>query len=360
MYKKVISISLVAMAAMFSGCGNSDTTCRIDVQKAIDEGRYDDAIVNMNGSCKSAFDASDLAMNMASAYMEKAGYSISDVSDMLINNNGDNGDAFSSFISDINSKKTDNSLPLLTKAKSYYIQAIGGDANICTDDNLTQINNSRLTNACLYIGFNDTVTTANTITYLTNNVSGEVDAINGDSATPYDMNASMDALAWSINKTFKLRNRTTITATDIKIKGNSYANIIVTYTNTTPKKTFYRLAKSSVREPKNTTLIRDGYCDANGDKTACIGLENSDGSINDLTKSCYPCPVMLDSNSSLSVTDSLVDTFNNGTNTISAVSDDPDITQSINDFKKEVINSKKNGSANTLITLQDMIDYLQK
>ena len=360
MYKKVISISLVAMAAMFSGCGNSDTTCRIDVQKAIDEGRYDDAIADMNGSCKNAFDASDLAMNMASAYMGKSGYSVSDISDMLINNNNDNNDAFSSFISDTNAKKTDNSLPFLTKAKSYYVQAIGGNASVCTDDNLTQMNNSRWTNACLYIGFDDTVTTANTITYLTNNVSGVVDAINSDSAIPYDMNASMDALSWIIDKDFQPSNTTKITANDVSISGNTYANITVEYNNTTPSKTFYRLAKSSVRETNNTTLITDGYCDANGDKMACTGLEDGDGSIKDLTKSCYPCPVMLDANSSLSVTDSLVDALNNGTDTISAVSDDPDITQSINDFKQNIIDSRKNGDKNTTITVQDIIKYLQK
>ena len=363
MYKKVISISLVAMAAMFSGCGNSDTTCRIDVQKAIDEGRYDDAIADMNGSCKNAFDASDLNMNLASAYMGKSGYSVSDISDMLINNNGDNGDAFSSFISDTNAKKTDNSLPLLTKAKSYYVQAIGGNEGVCTDDNLSAINNSRWTNACLYIGFNETVKTAATVSHLTNNVSGVVDAINSDSATPYDMNASMDALSWVTDENFS-KNDTNITASPITINGNSYANIIVEYNNTTSSKTFYRLAKSSVRETNNTTLITDGYCDTDGNKSKCADINNSDGSINlskQNSQNCYACPVMLDANTSLSVTDSLVDALNNGTDTISAVSNDPDITQSINDFKQNIIDSRKNkDDKNTTITVQDITNYLQQ
>ena len=360
MYKKIISASLVAAAVMFAGCGNDNTTCRIDVQKAIDEGRYDSAISDLQGKCATAYTQSDLDMNLAAAYMGKSGYSVSDIADMLINNNGDNGDAFSSFISDTNAKKTDNSLPFLTKAKSYYVQAIGGNEGVCTDNNLSAINNARWTNACLYIGFNETVKTATTVSHLTNNVSDVVDAINSDSATPYDMNASMDALSWVTDKGFKPSNSTTITAKDVNISGNTYANIIVKYSNTTPVKTFYRLAKSNIRETNNTTLITDGYCDANGDKMACIGLENSDGSINDLTKSCYPCPVMLDANSSLSVTDSLVDALNNGTDTISAVSDDPDITQSIKDFKKEVIDSRANGDKNGTITVQDIIKYLQK
>ncbi|WP_297503464.1 hypothetical protein [Thermococcus sp.] len=359
MYKKMISISLVTMAAMFAGCGNNDTTCRIDVQKAIDKGQYDDAIASMNGNCKNAFTKSDLNMNLAAAYMGKSGYSVSDITDMLVNSST-NGDAFSSFISDTNDKQKANALPFLSKAKDYYVQAIGGKESVCTDSNLSAINNSRWTNACLYIGFNKTVTTANTVSHLTNNVSAVVDAINSDSETPYDMNASMDALAWVTDKNFKPSDTTTITAKDVNIGGNAYANIIVKYSNTTPVKTFYRLAKSARRNTNNTTLITDGYCNASGDKIACAGLENNDGSINNITAGCYPCPIMLDANSSLSVSDSLVDALNNGTDTISAVSDDPDILQSITDFKQEIIGSRTNGDTNGTITVQDIINYLQQ
>jgi len=51
MYVKLFSASLLAATVMFSGCGDDKTTCRIDVQKAIDEGRYDNAISNLEGKC---------------------------------------------------------------------------------------------------------------------------------------------------------------------------------------------------------------------------------------------------------------------------------------------------------------------
>ena len=364
MYKKVISISLVAMAAMFSGCGNSDTTCRIDVQKAIDEGRYDDAIADMNGSCKNAFDASDLAMNMASAYMGKSGYSVSDISDMLINNN--NGkNAFSSFLSSVNKKKQPDSLPLLNKANTYYINSIAtnGDTNtqrLCSPENVNK--NARAANACLYIGFNQTVITANTVTYLTGNVDQVVKAIDDNTQTnktPYDMKASLDALNWVVNASYTPDNNTKITGpTPVTIQGEKFAKVIVTYSDN-GEKVFYRLAKSSTRETNNTTVITDGYCDKDGNRTACADINNSDGSIdmsNTNAGNCYACPIVFDANnSSTDVAQLLVNTLNGGTDTIISVSNDKNIKKSINDFKKNIT-----GSIDGNVTIDEIIKYLNK
>ncbi len=175
MYKKVISVALVAMAVMFAGCGNNDTTCRIDVQKAIDEGRYDSAISDLQGRCATAYTQSDLDMNLAAAYMGKSGYSVSDIADMLINAD-DNGNAFTSFLTSVDAKKTGNSLPLLSKANDYFLNAIQAGGNdpaiiLCARKKLDTKNDSRLTNACLYIGFNETIKAANTITYLTGSIN---------------------------------------------------------------------------------------------------------------------------------------------------------------------------------------------
>ena len=365
MYKKVISISLVAMAAMFTGCGNDDTVCRIDVQKAIDEGRYDSAISDLNGRCANAFTSSDLNMNLAAAYMGKSGYSVSDIVDMIINSNGD-GDAFTAFLSSVDSKKNANSLPLLNKAGKYFINAIARDgkrdaATLCSPESLSR-NDSRVTNACLYIGFNQTLTTANTITYLTGDVNTVIDSINNDSnTTPYDMRASLDALAYVVDSNYTSRSDTTITGPSaVTIAGASFADINVTYNDNGVLRTFYRLAKDVTRDANNTTLITDGYCDVDGNKSACEGIENDDGSI-DTTKmaatNCHACPVVVDisTGDGLSVAQLLVDSFNGGSDTIAAVSGDPDITSSIEDFKKEIT-----GSADGNVTIQNIIDYLQK
>jgi len=366
MYKKVISISLVAMAAMFTGCGNDDAVCRIDVQKAIDKGQYDSAISDLNGRCANAFTSSDLNMNLAAAYMGKSGYSVSDIVDMLVSSDDSNGDAFTAFLSSVDSKKNANSLPLLNKASQYFINAIAIDgkrdaATLCSPERLSE-DNPRVTNACLYIGFNQTLTTANTITYLTGDVDKVIDSINSDSnTTPYDMRASLDALAYVIDTAYTPRTDTTISGPSaVSIAGASFADVNVTYTDNGVSKVFYRLAKNTTRDANNTTLITDGYCDANGNRTVCEGIENDDGSIdtqNLAAANCHACPVVVDINtgSGLSVAQLLVDSFNGGSDTIAAVSGDPDITSSIEDYKEEIT-----GSRDGNVTIQNIIDYLQK
>lgn len=362
MYKKIISGSLVAVAVMLTGCGNDATTCRIDVQKAIDEGRYDDAIADMNGSCKTAFTKSDLDMNLASAYMGKSGYSVSNIADMLINSNDNSDNAFSSFITSVNNKKTENSntLPLLNIASNYFKGAITDGnvtnaTNICNDPEKIK-NNARASNACLYIGFNDVIKSATTITYLTGDVNKLVTSIDNDNnSTPYDMLANMDALGWAVTKDYNSSNDANITATSIKIKGHSFANLTVSYKD---HGTFYRLAKSMTQDINNSTVITDGYCDATGNKTACAKMinDNTTGAIINPIDGCYACPISFDTNSTdTDVAQLLVNTLNGGSDTIAIVSNDQDIKDSIDDFKKNIT-----GSSDGNVTVQDIMDYLQK
>ncbi len=359
MYKKILPSALLATVLMLSGCGESDSTCRIDVQNAIDTGNYNVAISLLEGECQTVYTLSDLNMNLASVYMGKSGYSVSDVADMLINANDTQNDAFSSFILSVDEKKNPDSLQLLTKAQEYYIAAIAADTNstvteLCSRENLDLNNDSRLENACLYISFNDTIKMTNTVTYLTGNVDQLVASLNNDAdITPYDMQASMDALAWLIDTTFSPKEGN-ITAQDVNISNKSYAHVVVNYGE---NGVFYRLGKSIVKGVANSTVLTDGYCDSDGNRTACEGIENEDGSINmanALASSCYACPVVFDDNGRTEdVVKLLVDTFNSGAETITAIVDDPDLTQSIDDFKVDIA-----GNADVNITVDDIINYL--
>lgn len=362
MYKKVLMASLTTASILFSGCGNSDTTCRIDVQKALDKGNYDTAISDLNGRCKDAFTASDLNMNLAAAMMGKSGYSVSDIADMLINSDSQ-GSAFSSFLKSVEDKKTPDSLPRLLDANSYFTKAIerNGFTNpaiICRAANLRNLNDSRVTNACLYIGFNKTIQAANTVTYLTGNVDGLVNSIdNNANNTPYDMRASLDALAWAMKASYTPNPDTTITSTDITIAGHPFAHLVIDYSDNAATHSFYRLARSSTRDANNTTVITDGYCDENGNRENCQNMEdNTTREVTNPIPGCYACPVVLDTNgSTLSVANLLVDTLNGGSDAVTAVSDDPDITNSIGDFKEEIT-----GSRDGNVTIDDIINYLQK
>jgi len=359
MYKKIISVSLIAATAMFSGCGNDSTTCRVDVQKAIDEGRYSSALADLNGRCKTAFDYSDLSMNLAIANMGEAGYGVSDAADMLINSNSGSSNAFSSFLKSVDSKKKPNSFTSLTSANDYFTKSIAtaegvsvNSTSLCTDATIQAQNDSRVTNACLYLGFNDMITAASSILYLTGKVNELVSSIDNNSkTTPDDMHASIDALSWSLGKTYT-KNGATIIAKDVNISGNGFAHLEVKYIG---KGTFYRLAKSTNRGVNNSTVITDGYCDKDGNKTPCSGIEKANGSI-DTTKSmgCYACPVSFDKNIT-DVSKVLVDTLNGGSDTISSVSSDASVTNSVNDFKNNIT-----GNNNGTVTIDNIINYLQK
>lgn len=363
MLKKVLATSSVALSLILSGCGdNSDSTCRMDVQLALDNGDYTQAIDALDGSCSSAFTQSDKDYNLATAYMGKAGLGASDVLKIVIDSSDtsgpENNNTFSTFLSSFNENKSDSATIYLQDAQNYYLKSIGGDENstinsLCSQEDLNSSDSTRLSSACLYLGFNQTLQTANTITLLTGNVDALVSSLDSDSndTTPLDMQASLDALAWAIDTNNTFANGSTISSEDINISGNSFVALTVVNSGLT----FYRLARSDVRDANNSTILTDGYCDVNRSKANCSGIENSDGSINNTNLGCYACPVDFGNNSTQNVADLLVNTLNGGTDTISNVSDDPDIADSVNNFKTDL-----GVSADANVTVQDMLDYLNK
>jgi len=360
MYKNIALSSVFVISLLFSGCGESDTTCRIDVQNAIDDGQFDTAIGLLEGSCATAYSDSDLNLNLATAYMGKSGFGVSDVVDMIITSNDTTGDAFSNFLVSVDAFKQADSLPLLDRSNNYYLASIA-EANkttsqeLCSLAELSTTTDSRRINVCLYVGFNETIKAANTITYLTGDINTLVDSINnGTNTTPLDLQASLDALSWAIGAT-PLPNGSAVTPLDVNISGRSYAHLVVTNTGGSTS-TFYRLAKSSTPDVNNSTVVTDGYCDVNGSKDACIGMEdNITGAITNPIAGCYACPVLFDNPDSGNIAQLLVDTLNNGTDTIIAVTDDPDIQSAVTDFTLEIT-----GSADGNVTVNDILNYLNQ
>jgi len=360
MYRKYVITSLVALSLLLSGCGDeSDTTCRIDVQNALDDGEFDKAIALMEGSCAAAYEESDLNLNLATAYMGKSGFGVSDVVAMIIDANDNSSDALTSFTVAVDENKEPNSLPMLDRSNSYYLASIA-EGNLTTAEDLCSVealdatDDSRRINVCLYIGFNETIKAVNTITYLTDDLTTLVDSINSDSnATPLDMQASLDALAWSLGQS--IPNGSDINATDVNISGVSYAHLAVSNPSDSGL-LFYRLAKSSTPGAINSTVITDGYCDINGNKENCLNMEdNETGAIINPISGCYACPVAFDSTDGGSISALLVDALNNGVDTVVAVTDDPDITETINDFKADL-----GVAADADITITDILDYLNQ
>ena len=367
--KKIATLSALVAALLLGGCGNQDTSCRIDVQKDIDKGNFDSAISKLNGSCATAFNENDRLYNLATAYMGKAGYGVSDVIKVMVEaDDNNNNDSFTTFAKSISKNKKADSLNLLSQAKEYFLRSLKPNENNVTalfttycSANSMNYDDSRVSNACFYVGFNEVIRTSVTLTHLTKDIDKTLEVINENknSATPtqsvpLDMQASVDALAWATGQTPPYPNKSAVTGTPVTIKGTQYKHVVVDLNQS--GKIFYRLADKDAPSPTSSTLITDGYCDANGSKTPCEGIENQDGSINmsDANATiCYACPVTFDDTANTSVTDLLVDALNNGTDSIISISDDPDIEQSVKDFKKEIT-----GDENGTVTIDNIIEYI--
>jgi hypothetical protein len=363
MYKKVLTTTLVVGSLLFSGCGEESTSCRMDVQNNIDTANFDAAIDALNGACSTAYTPSDRYYNLASAYMGKSGFGAIDVVNILLDADDESGDSFSTFTKSIDENKNEESLEFLNLAESYYLRSISPDKNVSTlsaelCSSSKMLNDSRMVNACFYIGFNQTIQATTAITYLTKDIDSLVNSIsNSDGTTPIDMKVSLDALAWSIGKS-DLPNNSTVTSTAVTINGVEYTHLEVVQNG----ETFYRLADSNAPSATSSTLLTDGYCLSDGDKSACDGLESEDGSIDTTHKnasSCYACPLSF-SGATPAISTLLVDTLNSGTDTLFGVTDDEDIQSSVNDFIKDITGDQDANVENSTITVENILDYLNK
>ncbi len=355
MNMKLISGLALAASLLLSGCGSEDTTCRIDVQTAMDKGDFNLAVSKLEGECSTAFGTAERNYNLAIAYMGKAGYGITDVLLSVIDS-GDNtsGDAFATFASALTENKKENSSTYLKKSQEYFFKSIQTDANdtlssLCA--NASTSTDNMLKNVCFYYGFNQTVTTVDTITYLTANIDAALESIsNSNGSTPSDLQASLDALSWATDSN---TTAVPVMASDVQINGKAYKHLDVNESGAI----FYRLATSNAPDVNASTVLTYGYCDENGSTVNCQGIENSTGDINmsnAAASGCYACPVGIDSNSSTDVSEVLLDAINSGTDAIANLTDDPDIQQQIEEFKQDI------GGVDGNITMEDILNYLNK
>ena len=359
--KNIFTLSALTALLLFSGCGNEEANCRIEIQKAIDEGNFESAISKLDGSCKTALNENDRLYSLATAYMGKSGYGVSDVIKMVVEaDDNDSGGAFATFTKSVAKNRKSDSISLLEKSKSLFLRSLEpSSSDVAALYNKycslrSSYDDPRIKNACFYVGFSDVMRTSVTVSNLTKNVNVLVDAIDeGDaSKVPLDMKVSLDALAWAIGQ--QPQNGSQITSQAVtQIKGGSYVPLVITNNG----ETFYRLADKDAPSSRSSTIVTEGYCDADGNMTACDGIEKEDGSI-DTSKipsgtTCYACPVTADGQTATKVVGVLVEALNEGVDTIVAVANDPDVEDSVKKFKKEVT-----GSENGTVTVDDIMKYL--
>jgi hypothetical protein len=334
MTKKLIGSSILAIM-LLSGC-NSDLkegNCSFNAQQSIDKEEYNSAINLLNSEeCKTSMPTLSLNNNLGVSYLGLAGFSIYDIIGSLIKDtNGASTSA--SFISDITSNKKNNTLQDLEKAIGYF-------SNVKDNLNCSALDlNNAEKDACLYIGLAETVKASVTFSYLTK----DLDKFLNSDGNSDDMIASSCAMEYALTTPSSCSSLGTDVSSIVELPEITFANTkTYTPTNVNVNGIEYQYLISKVTTPNNS-ILTENLCDLSF---------NTCNSIYD--NNCYACPVdQTNSTEELYSIDLIVDSINNGTDSISSVINDPEIEQSIIDFKNDI-------SPNGDITNQDILDYLNK
>ncbi len=351
MIKSIMIATLVVTTLIFSGCGDSEGEARLETQQMLDSGNYSGVISKLD-SREVKSDEDNLLLG--AAYMGKAGLSLSDIIEIVMDSGDSDNGSFATFVDGVAGKRSATALQDLQKSTQYYRDVIGEKCKEANDSNLTLSDSQK--DVCLFIGLTETMKAATTISYIADDVS----ALGNDSnVTDPKLQASACAMQYAFDGDATNINPvkcSVIVIGDYKFaSGTIYEEIEVKELNTT-KAFNYLLTGSST--PKST-VITDGYCSLD---SFVPRVEDKNSTDYD-SLSFHVCPVNEDSNATEITTEEvLVDALNNGTDSIGVAADE-DMQEDIDEFKCEVLNgvySNKSCSVslNQDVTNQDVVDYL--
>ncbi len=348
-------LAILAIVLFFSGCGGENTNdCKYEVSYALDKGDYDSVIKTLeeqNQSC--GFSDDEKNLNIAAAYIGKAGLTIVDIVNNMLESDSNGDSDFGSFIKSMSNDNASINLLYFNKAKSFY-DKIPGD---CKSINSTS--SDIFKDSCFYSGLMQISQSANSISLILGG-SDEVtkwqdssSLTSGDDKNNNQKADSVDATARAIDYSFTGDiNTTNGIATSVEqnitfTKNSSnytYELIKISVGNTNPNIFYKLISNDTPRSP----IITDGSCDL-----SFKSCDQEDGT------TCFPCPVIDDSGNAMNTNDQLVDVINNGLDNIINIanigSGDSDTKKSSEDYKKEL---DKNNDGN--ITLDEISDFLNK
>ncbi len=338
---KKLVVSIFCSAIFLYGCkdDNSLNAYRYEVLKALDSGNYDKVIqLLQKDNYKKAFSNEELNINLAAAYIGKAGYDVSSILNDILDTDVD-ADGFKVFSQAISKKASGKSLMYLSKAIEKYSEIL---QNVSCEDkqSLTELQKD----ACFLKGLVETAKGTNSFVLAIEDNPQEragtlekwiegvnpcsQDDINANNV-PDDLEATACAIEYANNGSCYIDNgsfstssiafskeENTYNYTLLKIDINSDITCSQTDTNT-----FYRLISGT------DVVITDGYCDL--DLQPCSEPDGID---------CFPCPI-IDNQQNITVEDTIVETINNGVDTIiSIIPEDQrsDIEENLREFKEEI------------------------
>jgi len=334
MVKELIGTSLVSIMLILSGCGNGEGESALETQLLLDKGNFNAVIKKVEPRATTNSDY----LTLASAYMGKAGFSLTSLVGTISSSANSNAEGYSSFVKSVATTSNTSSLEDIGKALVYYKKVVG---NKCTDKNSAVPLASVDADICLYIGLADVSQSAVAISYITDNVA----TFSNNNTVDDKLTASVCAMEYAFNGT-KNNKCTIISNSDTTfIKSQkTYKNISVLVNANS-----YEYLLTSI--PNGSSIITKGYCTLD-DFTTRVDVKP-------LNDNYHVCPISETNSSADFTTESvLITAMNSAFDSIgSAVT--ADMKKDIDSFKTELLKtSGRTNGINTKITTQDIINYL--
>lgn len=325
MLKKIISASAIAVALIFSGCGDSEGESLLSAQNELDSGNYEKVISMLESVARTPEEYNLLA----SAYMAKAGFTLADIVQLMDESGDNNNDGFAVFTSSIAKGKSSTALKDLDEAIYYYDMIMGNST--CQDANLS----STQKDVCFFKGLSSLVKTGTTLSYL-----GDLTSFGSGDGSDDELTASTCAMKYAVDGnmdnvdkcTLSLDSNVTFTATEKTY--NAFAMLV-------NSKEYYYL--QTIGKTPDSTIITDGNCTTSFEP--CDNANNND---------CYACPVnQAKDEEDVESTTVLLELLNDDVDAIAAAGGD-DSAKDVEEFKRDV------GGADGVITEQELIEYLEQ
>jgi len=328
------SIILLSSCGGWDGLGLSNKSTReakrYEIQKALDEGRYDFVINTLSGdpTWGGALSKEEGLMSLGAAYSGKAGIDFFSMIDAIIDSGG-NTQAMTTFLQSMNINSSATNLISLKQSSQSY-KAVADPCTPAPTDKLKR-------DACFYRGIIDIIRSAIGIEI----VVGDLDKWLNPQGCQDDANqnnvgdsgeASGCAIAYAVNGTTSC-SPTVTAAPDVNVTFQKNTNrypLQLVKIDVSPSgsclntNTFYHFVTAS---PNGSALLTHGFC--NDTFTPCNNLDPANG--------CYPCPVLDEDGNLVTVSGTIVDAINSAKDAIiSTVASDDSTRQSIEDMVSEV------------------------
>ncbi|WP_457624624.1 hypothetical protein [Persephonella sp.] len=329
---------------------SSSEACVYDVVNALDDGNYDYVIQKLSSdiTCSGGFTVDEGKMNLAAAYVGKAGFSIPDLVNDILKTQTDidfNNYQYDKFIEVLSTKANISNIQMLHQASSLYREIIAD----CNVQDLTDIQKD----ACFYRGLVEAAKSSVSLAYSLENVIAWLnpeaceDLNNNSIGDNGDMEAC--ALEYAINDSCTIPGVSLTQLGFVTFEdGTTYESIKLVVSSSSPECSNNESYKLIYRDQLyGTVVLTEGYCNVN--REPC---DNPDGI------TCVPCPAKDVNGNPYTIEETVLNAIESAANLITEVvgNTNTDVKDAVDDFRSEVCAAADNDP--TTCTTEDLVQYL--